>query len=657
VRPWYERYFTADYWTYAATEYTAARTAAEVGYLASVLGEPSGQRVLDLGCGIGRHAVPLARLGYEVTGVDVSAWALERARAAAVAAGVEVALHRLDALTTHEWPVSGVDAVVCVQAFGWGTDAAQLRLLRALRRLLAPGGTLLLDHSNVSAILRRYAPRSVASVGGRTFEFERRYDPLSGRSGGLLRVRRTDGSTIELPDDVRLYQPPEVAVLLSAAGFEVVRADADFQSGTAVTIDTRYVQFVARAPGTATGGDATPFPERSRPWPVSALIGHAAAAAPIPGVLDLRWAPDEARFVDAALAAAWQAVGPGPERARRYDLDDPYGGVRCAPVLCEHFAIELAPEQVTAGAGATGLLRALAGLAAGDTVLLDVLGHPEVALAAVELGGTARAVPLGQPQAAAHAVRTAGPALTVLDRPGVAGAVWPIEDVRALAEAAAGAGGILVVDETCASYLPPEDSAVALVRSTPGLVVVRSMSKGYSCGGLRVGFAVCSAGLAGRVRAVCPPLGASALTLDLALALLRQGDALAGLQARISELKPRFVTLLADAGLAVRAGDARLPWVTVDAAGSAAGTAAPAAGDTQRHDQRRHDQRRHGERRLAELGVAGKPVPAAPGGPELVRLSVPLSEERWQSARAALGQRAGAGTTAAGPGPGPAGTR
>ena len=341
MRPWYERYFTADYWTYAATEYTAQRTAGEIGYLAAVLGEPSGQRVLDLGCGIGRHAVPLARLGYEVTGVDVSAWALERARAAAVAAGVEVALHRLDALTTHEWPVSGVDAVVCVQAFGWGTDTQQLRLLRALRRLLAPGGTLLLDHSNVSAILRRYAPRSVASAGGRTFEFERRYDPLSGRSGGLLRVRRPDGSTIELPDDVRLYQPPEVASLLSAAGFEVVRADADFQGGTSVTMDTRYVQFVARAPA---GGGATPFTERpavrlgsasgdarttprhaagpgsavttprpasaaaGRPWPVSALAGHAAAAAPIPGVLDLRWAPDEARFVDAELAAAWRSV-------------------------------------------------------------------------------------------------------------------------------------------------------------------------------------------------------------------------------------------------------------------------------------------------------------------------------------------------------------
>jgi len=41
--PWYERYFTADYWTYATAEYTAERTAAEVAHLAGVL--PPGGRL------------------------------------------------------------------------------------------------------------------------------------------------------------------------------------------------------------------------------------------------------------------------------------------------------------------------------------------------------------------------------------------------------------------------------------------------------------------------------------------------------------------------------------------------------------------------------------------------------------------------------------
>ena len=656
---WYERYFTADYWAYAAAEYTEERTAAEVSYLASVLGSAPGPRVLDVGCGIGRHAVGLARRGFDVVGVDVSAWALDRARSAARAAGVPPRFHALDALRAVEpadWPVPEVDAVVCVQAFGWGTDAEQLRLLRALRRLLVTGGVLVLDHSNVSAILRMYAPRSVASVAGHTFEFLRSYDPLTGRSGGVLRVRRPSGDVVELPDDVRLYQPPEVAALLAGAGFEVCRADADFVAGGEVGMDTRYVQFVARAPGSA----GHPHPSSAghphpRVWPVSALAGHRAPVGS--GELDLRWAPDEVDFVDGALVAAWQSVaGSGApddtaaslrDRARRYDLDDPYGARRSTGVLSQHFGVELRPAQVTAGAGATGLLRAMAALAAGDTVLVDHAGHPELVLAAGELGAAVRAVSLRDPPDAVHAVRTIRPAVTVLDRPGVVGRVWPVDEVRALASAAAECGGVLVVDETCASYLPPAESAVPLAaRDTAGLVVVRSVSKGYCCGGLRVGFAMSSAGIAGRVRAVCSPLAVGALALDVALALLGQGDVLAGLRARIAEVKPRFVELLAAAGVRVDAGDPRLPWVTVDAkaaeavgvAGAVGAGQAVGAAETGEAGEAAEAARtgEAAEPRLAGLRVAGKLVPVAPGGRGLVRLSVPLSERRWRAAEAAL---------------------
>ena len=607
MSPWYERYFTADYWVYAGAEYTAERTAAELDYLAAVLADAPGRRVLDIGCGLGRHAIGLARRGFDVTGVDVSQWALSRAAEAAEAAGVPVRFERLDALAswpaaptapTAPAPLGQVDAVVCVQAFGWGTDADQLRMLRSMLAVLAPGGLLVLDHSNVSAIMRMYSPRTVVDVEGHTFEFLRSYDQLTGRSGGVLRVRRPDGRTVESPDDVRLYQPPEVGNLLRAAGFEVLRADADFRIGASVGIDTRYVQFVARAPARLE----------------SALSGHRGRLDA--GVLDLRWAPDEADFGAEAVAKAWAGVSAElVDRARRYDLTDPYGANRCTAVLAEHFGVALEASQVTAGAGATGLLRALATLAAGGiaggTVLAAPAGHPELPLAAREVGAVVRHADLSTPASAVAAAIELRPALIVLDRPGVDGRVWPIDDVHALARAAAELGAVLVVDETCAAYLPPSDSAVGTVakeaaneagNEAGNVVVVRSMSKGYCCGGLRVGFAVCSPELAGRVRAVCPPLAVAALSVDVALELLRQGDVLAGLREHVVARKPRFVELLTAAGCDVHPGDPRLPWVTV-------GPAPPLP------------------------GIAGKPVP----GSSLTRLSVPLSADRWTAAQAALG--------------------
>jgi histidinol-phosphate/aromatic aminotransferase/cobyric acid decarboxylase-like protein/SAM-dependent methyltransferase len=595
VRPWYEAYFSADYWVYAADEYTPSRTAAEVSYLAAVLGSLApGRRVLDVGCGLGRHANALARLGFDVVGVDVSPWAVDRARAA----GTTARFVALDALTTPatRWPVEpgGVDAVVCVQAFGWGRDAQQAALLGTLRRLLVPGGVLVLDHSNVSAILRVYSPHTSVTVRGHEFSFDRTYDPLTGRSGGTLTVRRPDGSTTTAVDDVRLYQPPEVAALIGGAGFEVLRVDAEFVAGGPVGIDTRYAQFVARAPAR----------------PVSALAGHRAAVAP--GAVDLRWAPDEVDLVLPAVTSAWTtavgAAGAGPpDGLRRYDVADPYGAGRCAEVLGEHFGVSLPASRVTAGAGATGLLRALAILGTGATVLVEPAGHPESASAAVEVGAVVRTGAL-----TADAVRDAAPAVVVLDRPGVTGEVWPPWRVRELAGAVAAAGGVLVVDETCAAYLPVDESVVALTGECERIVVVRSMSKGYCCGGLRVGFAIASADLAARVRDVCPPLATAGLSLDVALALLRQGDVLAGLRERVAQVRPRFVELLATHGLHAIAGDPRLPWVTV--------RRSPAA-----------------DAALAELGIAAKEVPVAPGTPPLLRLSVPLSQPRRRAAWAALG--------------------
>jgi cyclopropane fatty-acyl-phospholipid synthase-like methyltransferase len=61
----------------------AERTAAEVNGVVGLLGLAPGARLLDLCCGHGRHAVPLAQLGYRVTGLDLSRTLLARAAAAA----------------------------------------------------------------------------------------------------------------------------------------------------------------------------------------------------------------------------------------------------------------------------------------------------------------------------------------------------------------------------------------------------------------------------------------------------------------------------------------------------------------------------------------------------------------------------------------------
>jgi SAM-dependent methyltransferase len=108
---------------------------------------PAPARILDVGCGPGLYAVPLARLGYDVTGIDVSAPALSHARGLARARPLlgKVRFVKGD-LRDVPLPESGFDAAILVyfvlEAF---SRAEQPKVLARLAAALAPGGSLLVE--------------------------------------------------------------------------------------------------------------------------------------------------------------------------------------------------------------------------------------------------------------------------------------------------------------------------------------------------------------------------------------------------------------------------------------------------------------------------------------------------------------------------------
>lgn len=103
--------------------------------------------ILELGCGTGRLAVPLARAGHAVTGIDVSDAMLSRARAAVDAAGLagQVTLLRGD-LRDFDLAERFALAIIPINTFMHCYDAEQqLACLRCVRRHLRSGGRLVID--------------------------------------------------------------------------------------------------------------------------------------------------------------------------------------------------------------------------------------------------------------------------------------------------------------------------------------------------------------------------------------------------------------------------------------------------------------------------------------------------------------------------------
>ncbi len=118
-------------WSIAEPEVreTAARLLAERGV----------RRVLDLGCGIGRHALLFARAGFEVAACDPAPSGLALCRDAAAAEGLAVRLAAA-AMAALPYPDAAFDHVLAFNVLDQGEPDEVGRAVGELRRVLAPGG-------------------------------------------------------------------------------------------------------------------------------------------------------------------------------------------------------------------------------------------------------------------------------------------------------------------------------------------------------------------------------------------------------------------------------------------------------------------------------------------------------------------------------------
>ncbi len=205
---WFEP--VADHLGAAYLRYSFTKgTHQEVDHLVAALGLAPGQRVLDVGCGPGRHAHELARRGLSVHGVDISERFVELARDAAPAGAT---FERLDArLLVREDRLAGCfDAVICLcqGAFGLMTVPGDDELvLDGIARALRPSGVLALSAFNAYFAVRYHDAA--------TFDADR------GLSHERTTVRNEAGAEREVDLWTGCYTPRELRLLLRARGLEV----------------------------------------------------------------------------------------------------------------------------------------------------------------------------------------------------------------------------------------------------------------------------------------------------------------------------------------------------------------------------------------------------------------------------------------------------
>ena len=123
-------------------------------------------------------------------------------------------------------------------------------------------------------------------------------------------------------------------------------------------------------------------------------------------------------------------------------------------------------------------------------------------------------------------------------------------------------GVLVVVDEAYLEFVRMADpiDGLALLRDHPNVVLLRTFSKAYGLAGLRVGYAVAAADVAGALRAVSLPFGVSAVAQAAAVAsLAHEVELLARVDALVGE-RDRLVAGIADAGWSVPEPQGNFVW-------------------------------------------------------------------------------------------------
>jgi len=245
-RPWYMDLFGEDYLRVWAPILPPERTALELEGIVKFLNLPAGSTVLDLCCGHGRHAIPLAQRGYRITGQDLSEVFLRRAEADARSQGVEVRWVHSDMRTI---PFQNeFDAVINIfTSFGYfDRDEENQLVLNQVSKALKPGGVFLMEAAHREGMVRRFTPHSIMRHDDGLISLEeRQIDLVAGRSETRLTLLHAEGRRTEHRYVVRLYTLTELIAMLEAAGLHL-QAPYGGLDGSTLTLDSRRLVTLSR---------------------------------------------------------------------------------------------------------------------------------------------------------------------------------------------------------------------------------------------------------------------------------------------------------------------------------------------------------------------------------------------------------------------------
>ncbi len=206
--------------------------------------EPASLSVLDIACGAGRHVLELARLGYNVTGNDLSPFLLEEARKEALKNQLAINLTCCD--MRHISASGCFDLVVQLfTSFGYfDLKEEDCLVLNKAYVALKCGGWYVLDLLNPVPLARNLIPCSRRTAGNLSLLEERAFE--NDRITKTITITPALGETVVFSESVRLYNREEILSMLLEQGFSVAKIAGNYQGEPFVENDSPRMMLFCR---------------------------------------------------------------------------------------------------------------------------------------------------------------------------------------------------------------------------------------------------------------------------------------------------------------------------------------------------------------------------------------------------------------------------